>query len=188
MYMQRRYGGFWHQPIREYFRYWDPRVDADWTLTDGKYFVGCGEKKTEFRQIAGTEESKLLDSPIWKKVKWRHVAYSLARDDEGRYYYVDQQREPANSKIFRVWIGPKGNLELQKMKNVVSDSGGDIFVTENGDLRLVLDKTPREIEWVQKQAKTVLKHLDVEANLVLIYSELGVYANETLGTPCDDLM
>jgi hypothetical protein len=189
MYMQRPSGGFSSQkPIRENFRYWEPRARAEWTREDNKYFVTCDEKKTEFKPIAAAEEKRLLDSPIWKKVKWKYMAYALARDSEGNYYYIDKQREPEKSKKFRVWIGPKGDVKPQKMKNIVSDSDGDIFITENGQLRLVLDKGEKEAEWVQGKEKTALKHLEVENNIVLIYSELGVYANETLGTPCDDLM
>jgi hypothetical protein len=70
-----------------------------------------------------------------------------------------------------------------KMTNVVSDSEGDIFATRTGELRLVLDKN--ESYWVKGKARTALKLLPLEDNVRLIYSELGVYAGEPLGTPCD---
>ena len=95
-------------------------------------------------------------------------------------------REPEDTKNFRLCAGIKGAMKLQKMTNVVSDSEGDIFSTKTGSLRLVLDK--HETIWVQSEKKTKLVFLDpVEDNHVMIYTDLGVYTGEPLGTPCDDL-
>ena len=71
------------------------------------------------------------------------------------------------------------------MTNVVSDSEGDIFSTKTGSLRLILNKN--ESTWIEgkKQRKLVL--VPVEDNARMIYTELGVYTGERLGTPCDDL-
>ena len=71
------------------------------------------------------------------------------------------------------------------MTNVVSDSEGDIFATKSGELRLVLDR--KESAWVKGKQRTALELLPLEDNVQLIYSELGVYAGEPLGTPCDVL-
>jgi hypothetical protein len=72
-----------------------------------------------------------------------------------------------------------------KMTNVVSDSEGDVFATRSGELRLVLDK--KESAWVQKGKRQPLRSLPVEDNVQLIYSELGAYTGQPLGTPCDVL-
>jgi hypothetical protein len=69
------------------------------------------------------------------------------------------------------------------MTNVVSDSAGDVFATKSGELKLVLGK--KEASWVQgKKAKDLIL-LPLEDNVQLIYSELGVYTGQPLGTPCD---
>ena len=60
-----------------------------------------------------------------------------------------------------------------------------IFATKGGELRLVLDK--HQLLWVEHKMEKKLVALPVEDNAVLIYTELGVYAGEPLGTPCDDL-
>jgi hypothetical protein len=76
-------------------------------------------------------------------------------------------------------------MKPQKLTNIVSDSEGDIFATKTGSLRVVLDK--HESLWTQgkKQQKLIL--LPIEDNAIMIYSDLGVYTGQPLGTPCDDL-
>jgi hypothetical protein len=76
-------------------------------------------------------------------------------------------------------------MKLAKMTNVVSDSAGDIFATKTGELRLVLNKS--ETMWMKGKAQTKLIFLPIDANVPMIYTELGVYTGEKLGTPCDDL-
>jgi hypothetical protein len=98
---------------------------------------------------------------------------------------VDREREPENSRSFRLFVGPRGNMKLQKMTNVVSDSEGDIFATKTGSLRLILDK--HETSWVSGKKKTPLVTLPIEDNHVLIFTDLGAYTGQRLGTPCDDL-
>ena len=77
-------------------------------------------------------------------------------------------------------------LSILKMTNVVSDSQGDIFTTKKGELRLVLDQT-RSV-WIAGKKETALTSVPVDANRIMIYTDLGVYAGQRLGTPCDDLL
>jgi hypothetical protein len=173
--------------------YWEPRVDAPYKASFdykaenkvGTLSVQCSERKTALKQLVTDEAKTLLDAAKFYKARWNRRAYALARDNTGKYYYVDNQREPQGAKNFRLWAGPKGAMKPQKMVNVVSDSEGDIFATKSGQLRLVLDK--HETTWIQSQKKTKLVFLPVEDNHIMIYSDLGVYTGEPLGTPCDDL-
>jgi hypothetical protein len=170
--------------------FWEPRVNALWKggvgLKAGNYKVQCGDRVTEMQLVGAEEASKLLDSATFHGPLWQYRAYALARDDKGTYFYVDRPREPENNKAFRLFSGKRGSMKPLKMTNIVSDSLGDIFTTKRGELRLVLDlKKPL---WVEAKSKTELSRLPVEDNVVMIYSELGVYAGQRLGTPCDDLM
>ena len=62
------------------------------------------------------------------------------------------------------------------------------FSTKTGSLRFILSKGERtETLWIQNAARKKLLQVKVEENLPLIYTELGVYAGQRLGTPCDDL-
>jgi hypothetical protein len=170
--------------------FWEPRVSALWKagiqFKANKYTVQCGDRLTELKPLDAEEQSKLLAAASFFKSLWIHQAYSLARDNKGNYYYVDRLREPENNRSFRLYAGPRGNLKPLKMTNVVSDSQGDIFTTKKGELRLVLDR--KKPSWFAGKAETELIGLPIEDNHVLIYTDLGVYAGQRLGTPCDDLM
>jgi hypothetical protein len=169
--------------------FWEPRVvqgyKAQFAFRDGKYQVQCDKRVTELKPVAEAESASLLDKARFVRPRWNHRAYALARDDQGNYFYVDKVREPEELKSFRLYAGPKGRMKLQKMINVVSDSEGDIFATRTGELRLVLGRS--ESFWVHGKSKQKLTLVPVEDNHVMIYTDLGVYTGEPLGTPCDDL-
>jgi hypothetical protein len=187
---------FWAQRVfsfsksdKENFRsiFWEPR-GAKYSsvgFMDGKYTVSCDERKVELAPLSEVERDAMLASAKFYPARWKHRAYALARDNEGKYYYVDRLREPEHNLNFRLYVGPRGNMKLQKMINVVSDSEGDIFATKSGSLRLVMDK--HETSWIQGKKKTPLTSLPVDQNQVLIHADLGAYTGQRLGTPCDDL-
>jgi hypothetical protein len=166
--------------------FWEPRVRERWKasfgLKDGIFTLRCDERTTVFRPTESSKAKAVLDEATFHAPRWLHRAYALARDETGTYYYVDRARDE-EVKDFRLWAGPRGQLKPLAMTNVVSDSEGDIFATRSGELRLVLDK--KESAWVKGKQRITLKLLPVEDNVQLIYSDLGVYAGEPLGTPCD---
>lgn len=167
--------------------FWEPRStgSSSFSLRDGVFTLTCDPRKTEFKPLDDAEAGRLLDTAKFNKVRWKRQAYALARDNTGKYYYVDRMREPEGNKSFRLFAGQKGRMKLQKMTNVVSDSAGDIFATKSGELRLVMNKG--ETFWQAGKKQLKLIWLPIEDNHVMIYSELGVYTGEKLGTPCDDL-
>jgi hypothetical protein len=188
-YAQRRYSGGRSGDESFDNTFWEPRVasgyQASFGLHDKKWTVQCGERTTELKPLPRAEGDKILAEAKFLKARWRRQAYALARDNGGTYYFVDRAREPEQSKDFRVFRGPKGAVKAMKMVNVVNDSEGDIFITKAGKLRLVLDK--HETTWLEGGRTIKLTQLDVADNHVLIYTDLGVYPGEKLGTPCDDL-
>src|SRR6476659_7692455 len=162
--------------------FWEPRVDAPYKASSdykkddagkAEFQVQCNERHTKLSALPAAEATALVGAAKFYKPRWNHYAYSLARDNTGKYYYVDNVREPENAKNFRLWAGMKGAMKLQKMTNVVSDSEGDIFSTKTGSLRLILDK--HETTWMQGKKKTPLVSLPIEDNHVLIHTDLGVY-------------
>jgi hypothetical protein len=171
------------------YTFWDPRVkaryQASFEFRDGKYRVQCDERKTELVPLPDAEAGLVVEKARFFGPRWSHRAHALARDDRGTYYYVDRVREPEDAKVFRLYSGPKGAMKQLKMVNVVSDSEGDVFATRSGELRLILAKG--ETTWVKGKTRTRLIRLPVEDNHVLIYTDLGVYTGQRLGTPCDDL-
>ncbi len=173
--------------------FWEPRVNerykASFGFRDGKFNMTCDTRTTELKPLAKDAAAKMVGSAKFLNTRWKRQAYALARDNDGYYYYVDKLRADG-SKDFRVFRGQKGAVKELKMINIVSDSEGDIFITKGGSLKLVLDK--HETSWTadggkagKDQVKLVM--LPIEDNAALIYTTLGAYTGEPLGTPCDDL-
>jgi hypothetical protein len=169
--------------------FWEPRATAPYEaslqLRDQTYRLQCEERITPLRLLPEAEGKAIIDAARFSTPRWKHQAHALARDDRGVYYYVDQLRDPESSKSFRIYAGPKGSMKPLAMLNVVSDSQGEIFSTAAGDLRLVLDR--KETFWIKNRRRTPLLSLPVDENRGLIYTDLGVYTGQRLGTPCDDL-
>ena len=171
------------------YNFVDPRFPSgyqrEFEMREGKPKVTCGEKVTSLTFVDAAAARALVDGAKFEKSPRKWAAYALARDDAGRYFYVDHGRTPESAKNFRLWVGPKGNLKQAKMTNVVSDSEGDMFATKTGSLRLILGKS--ESSWIEgKNKPKKLLLVPVEDNVKMIYTELGVYTGERLGTPCDD--
>jgi hypothetical protein len=187
-YAQRRFGGYRNGNEAFDTSFWEPRFksanQASLGYKDKKWTVSCGDRTIDLTLVDKPEAERMLGEAKFYKPRWGRQAYALARDNSGTYYYVDRARDET-AKDFRVFRGPKGAVKAVKMVNVVNDSDGDIFITKAGKLRLVLDK--KETAWLDGKRQTKLSNLDVLENRSLIYSELGVYAGERLGTPCDDL-
>jgi hypothetical protein len=169
--------------------FWDPRfrdgVSREVRLRDGRYSVSCGARDTEMKALPAAEAAPLLAGASFFAPLWRWKAYALSRDERGNYYYVDRQRDPPDSRSFRIYAGQRGKLKRLDMTNVVSDSEGEIFVTKTGKLWLIFGK--QESFWIQGKGKKTLTNVPVEDNAAMIYDENGAYPGQRLGTPCDDL-
>ncbi|MBN1959869.1 MAG: hypothetical protein JW841_02890 [Deltaproteobacteria bacterium] len=148
--------------------------------------VQCDIRRTDLEVLSANQAAQLLYSATFKPPLHNRRPHALTRDDRGTYYYVDRGYTLATQKNYRLYIGPKGNLKLQHMINVVSDSRGEIFSTRNGSLRLVLGPDGFESVWISGNKRTNLTAVPIAENYALIYNELGIYVSERLGTPCDD--
>lgn len=178
---------FFNKNSNENFRGVDCRVYSDVQLDTEKNTcaVTCGERKIPMTVVAADKAAPMLKAATFLPNPQKFVPYALARDDRGTYYYVDRGSSAQTEKNFRLFVGQKGNLKQQKMTNVVSDSEGDIFSTPTGSLRMIIEK--HTSTWIESEKKRDLKLVPVTQNLPMIYGELGVYAGQRLGTPCDDL-
>lgn len=169
--------------------FWEPRVDSGWKGSfgwkDGKVSIQCDTRLTELKPLPPDDGKKMIDGAKFYKPLWKRMAHRIARDREGNYFYVDNLREPDNAKAFRIFYGKKGAMKQLAMTNIVADSEGEIYSTKAGDLKVVLDKG--ESTWTEKGKATKLVSLNPSDNHIMIYSDLGVYSGQNLGTPCDDL-
>jgi hypothetical protein len=180
------------------FRGLDMRMFAsiDYDPKKGTCSASCGERKTELKVLGEDAKKALLGKAAYEAPLHKRAPHHLARDNDGRYFYVDKGNTSETEKNFRLYVGPKGAMKLQKMTNAVADTEGEIFTTKTGSLRYVTDRL-NPPTWIQGGKKTTLTVVPIEGtdpksdgpinNYQLIYNELGVYLGEKLGNPCDDL-
>lgn len=145
----------------------------------------CGTRTIELQRFESEDKVELLQSATFEPIPDAREPYALARDKRGTYYYVDRGATPATAKDYRLYVGPPGRAKLQQMKDIVSDSEGEIFASQSGALKLYLGKD--KAEWVSRGRKRDLLRVPVGDNYPLIYNRLGVYLGQRLYTPCDDL-
>ena len=167
------------------FTFWDPRVSVPYKrqvhVRDDQYELQCDKRVTKLEELPADAASAMLDGAQFYEPLWDRTPHRLARDDHGSYYLVDVRRDGSDH---RMWIGPRGNMKLQKMRNIVSDSQGEIYATARGQLRLVFNND--QIQWIRGKRRVTLVKVPIFENAAMIYNDLGIY-DERLGTPCDDL-
>lgn len=180
------------------FRGLDMRLYAsvDYDADKKTCSVSCGERKTNLTLMDAEAKKRLLTGARYEPPLHTRAPHHLARDNAGRYFYVDKGNTPETEKSFRLFVGPKGAMKLQKMTNAVSDTEGELFTTKTGSLRYVTDRKNPPV-WIERGKKTVLVAVPIEStdektgepvnNYGVIYNELGVYLGQKLGNPCDDL-
>jgi hypothetical protein len=156
------------------------RYDDDaWQLT-------CGELTHELSELPIEQGHAMLEAAELDERIWKREPFALARDDRGRYYYVDRLAERYGGKGYRVFTGMRGSASLTRLVDIVDDSEGTVFATQNGDLRLILNRDEvGEAYWVRGRGRTSLTVLPLHRNQELIYRGLGVYAGERLGSICE---
>jgi hypothetical protein len=179
---------FLNKTANSNFRGHDMRMYSEVEVTAEKKTcaVRCGERTVDLQWVDSEKAVPVLKGAAYERNPQKYVPFALLRDTEGLYYLVERGFHPEDEKSFRVHVGPKGSLKLQQMKDIVSDSEGQIFSTKKGELRLVVDKGQSPV-WIEGAKKKVeLRPVPVTENLPLIYNELGVYTGARLGNPCDD--
>jgi hypothetical protein len=184
----------------------DPRVlhrsRSGFEVKDGKGTFKCEKRKTALTMMAPDKAAALLKKAKFRDIYWVRQAHVLARDDDGIYYYVDRLADEeyvsGRKRGFRVFVGPMGQMKQLRMRNMVSDPMGEIFITTDGRLKLVTEKgrVGTEAVWVTRRGKKKKKKKKVQLTTIplrtwktgtLIYRDLGVYAGVKLHKPCDDL-
>lgn len=178
---------FYNKTMNHSFRGLDMGLYSEVTVSDDKQTCSlrCGETNIPLSWVTADQVQQLLSKASFEPNPQKFEPYALLRDSQGRYYLVERGHQKGEERNFRVSIGPKGNLQPQKMKDVVSDSKGEIFSTTKGELRLLVDREAPSA-WIENQKRLELRSVPIEENMPLIYNELGVYTGARLGTPCDD--
>ncbi|MBA3395262.1 MAG: hypothetical protein H0T89_21620 [Deltaproteobacteria bacterium] len=172
---------------------WAPRLPFPFQGTveyakDGTFRTTCTSKLEQgLTVVTGEKATEILDKGKFMTTAVTRRPLLLARDDRGIYYYVDVLSKQYGGNGHRVFIGKKGAMKQIPISDVATDSGGDVFSTKTGDLRLVrnLDQDVRAkvtTTWIKGEKRTELITLDPYMNQPLIYRDLGVY--KLHGTIC----
>lgn len=190
MYQQRIVGAATTSGSTYEWAIWAPRVQsmntANVEVKDGKLVVSCGVKDHRtLAQLDAAQAKSFIGKAAFYPPLWQRQSRYLARDDDGVYYFVDEMREEFGGQGYRVFVGPKGSMKEQPMTNVVEDSGGFIFATKSGSLKIIAQNKTDTAQWVKGAKKTELTKLEPGDNRYLIYRQLGIY--NAIGTICDDL-
>jgi hypothetical protein len=174
----------------------DPRaVEADHSSLArdkrGSIAMVCGKRRTQLTALTALQAQKLLKQAKRYSYLLRHESHLLARDDQGRYFYVDRLwgRDPlrGNYRGFRFWIGKLGQMKRQRLRNIVSDDAGELLLTGRGTLKLTPLPKARARWLVKGKPAVALTIVPASRRTrVLIFRSLGVYPSRYLGHPCDD--
>jgi len=169
---------------------WAPRVktvqQAGLEPKNDRLTATCGLKdQRALTQLKADETKLFFAKATFYPPLWQRQSRFLARDDDGNYYFVDELREEYGGQGYRVFMGAAGTMKEMPMTNVVEDSGGFIFATKGGSLKIIADAKHDTAFWVKGGKKVELTVLVPGDNRYLIYRTLGIYG--TIGTVCDDL-
>lgn len=182
----------------------EPRVAggaySSFARRKGKVSFTCENRETPLRELEAKQAAAMIKAASFHDIYFLRRPYVLARDSAGRYFYVDRlfNRNIVNPSEyragdFRVFSGMRGKLKPLRMKNVVSDSSGEIFITPDGQLKLILDKSGGKsnrstAHWISRGKKTELTLVEVETynSVMMIFRDLGPYSGQRLERPCDD--
>jgi hypothetical protein len=175
---------FFNEKHNDSFRGHDLRFYSFVEAKDDGCRLVCGSREVPLARVDDATKAEVLAAPR-NPSPFDRVPHALARDKAGTYYYVDRGNTDATARDFQLFRGRRGAMRRLDMKDVVSDSEGEVFESRTGILRLIVDRD--EALWIRGKAKDELKALPIGENLGLIFNELGVYLGRELGTPCDDL-
>jgi len=164
-------------------------------LHGDKVAFTCDKRTTALRLLEQDKAAPLLGKAKFFDIYWSRTPHALARDEDGVYYYVDRLRSDdmvdRERRGFRLFRGRLGQLKRLRMRNLVADTRGEIFATDRGELRLLLDKDPKNLGavWIENKARTRLIWVPIASYQTrrLVYRDLGVYAGIKLHLPADDL-
>jgi hypothetical protein len=155
-----------------------------------EFVVTCAKRKTALHSLAAPAAAKLIEHVKLADAVPRRLVTFLARGDaDTTYYFVDRPWMPPGepeSSDYRLWIGKRGAMRRIPIRDLANDAAGLLLITDQGKLQYT-QKTGA-LEWLPSGGKPRVLHPLVGGdNSDLIYNQLGVYANDRLGTPCDDL-
>jgi hypothetical protein len=169
--------------------FWEPRVrnrgQAQVAVTPAGVTMHCGEASVDYGAVSAAEGARLRHEAKLFDVRWQRAAIYIARDDSGTYFLVDQAREPEGNTDYRLFVGPRGRVEYLPLSDVILDAESAIFLADRGRFIVRRKGEREEAVWAVGAGQQPLTLMDLYAQAPSIYTTLGVYAGQKLGTACD---
>lgn len=176
--------------------FWDPRThrgaEAELDFHGGAYALTCGAQTIAFTRLPPAQERAFLAKAKLLAPRWRRQAVALGRDDDGTYYFVDGPRDARAEEDLHLFIGRKGHVAPVKVTEVLRDGGRLLVESEAGTLSLPTGDSEQERrnpgQFRSAAGTKAVTALDLWQQRAMIYTALGAYAGERLGTACDPFL
>ncbi|MEM6733494.1 MAG: hypothetical protein AAF658_18185 [Myxococcota bacterium] len=170
--------------------FWDPRFkQRSFQFKDGKYELICGKKSIPFSPLSEAEAKKLRGEARVFNPRWHRYPVVLARDNRGTYYFVDQVRNEDEITYevedYRLFVGRKGRVELLDLEDAIVDRAGQVFLTKRGRLVVEFNGKEKKVQWFIGDNVVELVDVELWSAAKMVYTRLGSYAGQPIGTACD---
>lgn len=169
--------------------FWDPRVRARWQasfhMKNGVYHLQCGESEVALEVLEADESDAYVKQVQFYQVRWQRQAHFIARDDLANYYFLDRALSPPGNQDYRLFVGSRGQARHVPLTDTIVDGGGALFVSAQGRLLLKEAGSQTTATWAVGSSQIALTPLDLYRQAAMVYTTLGAYGGQSLGTPCD---
>ncbi|MBI3180296.1 MAG: hypothetical protein HYZ27_11585, partial [Deltaproteobacteria bacterium] len=154
----------------------------------GTHTLRCNEATESYKRLSPKEVKAWAKKARLHDVRWQRQAVFIARDDNATYYLVDQAREPEGNRDYRLFIGTKGKLAHVSLNDAIVDAESTLYVSAAGKLAVTERYDGATAVWKSGNGDTSLTVLDLFTQAPFVYTELGVYSGQALGSACDHVL
>ena len=145
----------------------------------GQITLQCEETQYIFTSVEAPSEVHWYESSLDRRVKL------LAKDLQFNYFYIDQLRYNEETPDYRFFKGTKGNMRLMDVIDASIQYDEIHILTTDGVFKMKGDEGIWTQNPIEKNTSTSLENMNIPQNARFIYTELGAYPTNLLGTPCD---
>ena len=145
----------------------------------GQITLQCEETQYIFTSVEAPSEVHWYESSLDRRVKL------LAKDLQFNYFYIDQLRYNEETPDYRFFKGTKGNMRLMDVIDASIQYDEIHILTTEGVFKMKGDEGTWTQNPIEKSTSTSLENMNISQNARFIYTELGAYPTNLLGTPCD---
>jgi len=149
--------------------------------------------KQELKILSNSETATLLkSSAVIPEPDRPFSSHRLLRDDWGKYYFIEKDKDPYSGQPYRLWVGYRGSMKRVPVMTAADDTMGVVLVSQGAAIRLTTQGAEPSAGcqavgayWVKEDSRRELTLIPRHQNLDVIFSQLGIYDQIYLGHYCD---